>query len=185
MPIHPRRAGVPIRLLCIAALWAATAAWGDDNYSAVVDQLREGQLPQAMARADRHLARHPRDVQMRFLKGVIQQQAGRHAEAAVTYRRLVLEHPELAEAHHNLALVYLAQGLPDKARDAFDAAKRASRSHAVTFEKLGDIYEELARQTYTQVLRLEDGDAAPAPARAPIRQLIRLPTQTGRATPHP
>ena len=156
-------------------------------YSAVVERLREGRLPQALALADRFLARHPRDVQMRFLKGVIQQQAGRHVEAAATYRRLVQVHPELAEAHHNLALVYLGQGLPDKARDAFDAAKRASRSHAVTFEKLGDIYEELARQTYTQVLRLEDGDAAPAPAPAlaPIRQLIRLPTQTGLSTLEP
>ena len=153
-----------------------------DNYSVVVDHLRDGRLAQAMTRADQHLAKHPYDLQMRFLKGVIQQQAGKHADAAATYRRLVQRHPELAEAHHNLALVYLAQGLPDKAREAFDAAKRASRSHAVTFEKLGDIYEELARQTHRQALRLEDGDAASAPVLAPIRQLIRLPTQTGRST---
>ena len=181
LPNHPRRAGVRIRLICIALSLTATAAWGD-NYSVVVEQLREGRFAQAMARADQHLARHPRDAQMRFLKGVVQQQAGKHADAAATYRRLVQQHPDMAEAHHNLALVYLAQGLPDKARDAFQAAKRASRSHAVTYEKLGDIYEELARQTFTQVLRLEDADGSPAAALAPIRQLIRLPTQTGRST---
>ena len=184
MPKPTSFAPVGICLTWIALLITAPAALAD-NYDMVVERLRDGKLPQALAVANRHLARHPLDPQMRFLKGVIQHQAGKLAEAAVTYDRLVQSYPELAEAHHNLAVVYLAQGHPDKALVSFEAAKRASRSHAVTYEKLAVIYEELARQTYTQVLRLEDGGAGSGPGLAPIRQLIRLPTQTGRSTLDP
>ena len=89
------------------------------------------------------------------------------------------------EAHNNLASIYLAQGQVQKARETLDVAKRASRSHAVTYEKLADIYEELARKTYTQVLQLEDGNTTLAPELRPILQLIDLPTQTGGSTSDP
>ena len=164
-------------LLCLYA-GAALA----DNTAAVVEQLRDGKLAQAMASANRQLAKDPRDVRMRFLKGVIQQQAGQTASAISTYQRLAREHPDLVEVHNNLAAIYLAQGQTQDAREALETAKRASRSHAVTYEKLGDIYEELARRTYSQVLQLEDGNKDLVPELRPILQLIDLPTQTGGRT---
>ena len=40
--------------------------------------LRSGKLAEALARADQYLAAKPRDPQMRFLKGVMQTEAGPH-----------------------------------------------------------------------------------------------------------
>ena len=174
----------PLRAIALLLCLYASAALAD-NTAAVVEQLRDGRLAQAMASANRQLAKNPRDVRMRFLKAVIQQQAGQTAAAIGTYQRLALDHPDLVEVHINLAAIYLAQGLGEKARDALETAKRASRSHAVTYEKLGDIYEELARRSYAQVLQLEDGNKELAPQLRPILQLIDLPNQTGGRTSGP
>ena len=164
-------------LLCLCA--GASVA---DNTTAVVEQLRDGKLTHALAGANQQLAKNPHDVRMRFLKGVIQQQAGQSAAAISTYQRLARDYPDLVEVHNNLAAIYLAQGHGDKAREALETAKRASRSHAVTYEKLGDIYEELARRSYAQVLQLEDGQKELVPELRPILQLIELPNQTGGRT---
>ena len=166
-----------VLLLCLYAS-AALA----DNTAAVVEQLRDGKLAQAMASANRQLTKNPRDVRMRFIQAVIQQQAGQTAAAISTYQRLALNYPDLVEVHNNLAAIYLAQGQSEKARETLETAKRTSRSHAVTYEKLGDIYEEIARRSYAQVLQLEDGNKELAPELRPILQLIDLPTQTGGRT---
>ncbi len=179
LPSRPRCK--PLRVCAMLLCLYASAALAD-NTAAVVEQLRDGKLAQAMASANRQLAKDPRDVRMRFLKGVIQQQAGQTASAISTYQRLAREHPDLVEVHNNLAAIYLAQGQTQDAREALETAKRASRSHAVTYEKLGDIYEELARRTYSQVLQLEDGNKDLVPELRPILQLIDLPTQTGGRT---
>ena len=175
------------RQLCaiVVLLCLYTSAALADNTDAVVEQLRDGKLAQAMASANRQLAKNPRDVRMRFLKGVIQQQAGQSAAAISTYQRLALDYPDLVEVHNNLAAIYLTQGQSEKARETLETAKRASRSHAVTYEKLGDIYEEIARRSYAQVLQLEDGNKELAPELRPILQLIDLPTQTGGRTSGP
>ena len=146
----------PLRVFALLLSLYGGAALAD-NTVVVVEQLRDGKLTQALAGVNQQLAKNPHDVRMRFLKGVIQHQAGQSAAAVDTYQRLARDYPDLAEVHNNLAAIYLAQGHSDKAREALETAKRASRSHAVTYEKLGDIYEELARRSYAQVLQLEDG----------------------------
>ena len=59
-----------LALLAAAGLPAATLA---DDQADVRQLMRSGQLAQALAKADQSLAAKPRDPQMRFLKGVIEE----------------------------------------------------------------------------------------------------------------
>jgi tetratricopeptide (TPR) repeat protein len=161
------------------ALLAAAFVAGNtmaDVYAPVNEDLRNGQWAQAMAKTKRHLARHPRDARMLFLKGLAQQESGRHAEAIATYTRLARDHPGLPEPWHNLATIHAGQGRPDQARQALEMAARASRSQATIHEHLGHVYAHLAMSAYRQALQLEDKNNALDPPPVPMRQLIAVPT---------
>jgi Flp pilus assembly protein TadD len=161
-------------LALLAAAFVAGNAMAD-VYAPVNEDLRNGQWAQAMAKAQRHLARHPRDARMLFLKGLAQQEAGRHAEAIATYTRLARDHPGLPEPWHNLASIHAAQGRPDQARQALAMAARAGRSQANIHESLSHVYSHLAMSAYRQALQLQDGATALDPPPVPIRQLIAVP----------
>ena len=175
--------GQCMRLGLVAAALAATAALADD-YGPVNELLRNGQWAQAMVKADQYLAKNPRDPQMRFLKGLIQQDSGDKAQAIATYNRLIEDYPELPEPYNNVAVLYAAQGQIERARGALEMASRASRSYAVAYENLGDVYAHLATQAYSQALRLDSTSTTLTPKLALIRQLIRAPAQArAAATP--
>ena len=61
-----------MRLWVLALALVAGAALADE-YTPVTELMRAGQWAQAMARAQQYLATKPRDPQMRFLKGLIEQ----------------------------------------------------------------------------------------------------------------
>ena len=79
-----------LRLLALVAALCVPPAHADD-YTEVNALVRAGQLGEAMARADKYLATKPRDPQMRFLKGVMQRDSGKTAEAIVTFTNLTEE----------------------------------------------------------------------------------------------
>ena len=169
--------GQCMRLATLAAALCSACAFADD-YAPVSELLRNGQLADAMLKADQYLAKNPRDPQMRFLKGLIQQDSGQQAQAVDTYTRLTEEYPELPEPHNNVAVLYAAQGQYDRARLALEMATRTSPRYAVAHENLGDVYARLAGQAYGQALLLEPGNAALAPKLALIRQLFAASAQT-------
>src|SRR5688572_7745425 len=113
---HPslRRA---VRFVALALALCASTAFADD-YADVSQLMRAGQHAQAMVRADQYLAAKPRDPQMRFLKGVLQTEMGRSADALATFIKLTEEYPELPEPYNNLAVLYAARSEFDKARAA-------------------------------------------------------------------
>ncbi len=163
-----------MRLGLLAVAVMATTAFADD-YTPVNQLLRDGQFAEAMVKADQYLAKNPRDPQMRFLKGLIQQDSGKQAEAIATYTRLIEDYPELPEPYNNVAVLYAAQGQFEKARVSLEMATRASRSYAVAHENLGDVYARLASQAYSQALALDGSNRALPPKLALIRQLIGSP----------
>jgi tetratricopeptide (TPR) repeat protein len=77
-----------------------------------------------MARVQQHLATKPRDPQMRFLKGLIEQDSGKPQDAIATYNQLIQDYPELPEPYNNVAVLYAAQGQYDRARQALEMAIR-------------------------------------------------------------
>jgi len=160
------------RLALAAAIVTPALAYADD-YSEVTQLLRSGRHAQALAQADRYLVLRPRDPQMRFLRGVIQSESGRRAEAIATYTELVREYPELPEPYNNLGVLHAAQSEFDKAREAFQMAIRANPGYATAFENLGDVYLQLARRAHGRALELDPSNASvrsklaqPAPAAA-------------------
>jgi ketosteroid isomerase-like protein len=169
-----------LRLLVLAAALAAGAAWADD-YSDVNQLLRAGKHSEALAKADQYLAGKPRDPQMRFLKGVIQTEAGRPADAIATFNKLTEDYPELPEPYNNLAVLYAGQSQFDKARAALEMAIRTNPSYATAHENLGDVYAKLASQAYSKALQLDAANTGVQPKLALIRELFAPSSRTVQA----
>jgi len=170
---HARYA-LPRALRLLALLGAAAlppAALADDQAD-VTQLMRSGQYAQALARADQSLASRPRDPQMRFLRGVVQTEMGRSADAIATFTRLTEDYPDLPEPYNNLAVLYAAQSQFDKARAALEAAIRANPGYAIAHENLGDVYARLASQSYSRAQQLDAANTTAAPKLALIRQLF-------------
>ena len=170
------------KTLCLLALAAAlmgSAAWADD-YSDVNQLLRAGKHSDALAKADQYLASKPRDPQMRFLKGVIQTEAGRPADAIGTFNKLTEDYPELPEPYNNLAVLYAGQSQFDKARAALEMAIRTNPSYATAHENLGDVYAKLASQAYSKALQLDAANTGVQPKLAVIRELFASTTRSTR-----
>ena len=143
-----------------------------DEYADVAQLVRGGKLPEALTRAEQYLTTKPRDPQMRFLKGVIQRDSGKTADAIATFTRLTEDFPELPEPYNNLAVLYAGQSQFDKARTALEMAIRTNPSYATAHENLGDVYAKLASQAYNKALQLDASNAGVPPKLALIRELF-------------
>jgi tetratricopeptide (TPR) repeat protein len=169
----------PLRLLTLAATLMFSLAHADE-YADVSQLVRNGKLTEALNKADQYLSNKPRDPQLRFLKGVIQRDAGKATDAISTFTRLTEDYPELPEPYNNLAVLYAGQSQFDKARTALEMAIRTNPSYATAHENLGDVYSKLASQAYNKALQLDASNPAVAPKLALIRELF---SQSGGVDP--
>ena len=160
-----------LQTVCLAALLAITSAHADD-FDDVNALVRSGKLAEALAKAEQYLAGKPRGPQMRFIKGVIQTEAGKSADAIATFTQITQDYPELPEPYNNLAVLYASQSQFDKARSALEMAIRTNPSYATAHENLGDVYAKLASQAYSKALQLDGGNAGVQPKLALIRTLF-------------
>lgn len=159
------------RLLVLLAALAGSAAALADEYGDINLLLRSGRTAEALAKADQFLANNPREPRMRFLKGIIQTEAGRTADATATFARLTEDFPALPEPYNNLAVLYAAQGQYDKARTTLEMAIRTNPAYATAHENLGDVYAKLASQAYSKALQLDSSNTGAQPKLAMIREL--------------
>jgi tetratricopeptide (TPR) repeat protein len=165
-------------LLAVAACGVTLPALAAIEYEDVDRLMQAGKLDEAMAKADAFLKDKPRDPQMRFLKGVIQLDTGKRAEAIAAFTQLTQDAPELPEPYNNLAVIYASQNQFDKARSALESAIRTNPSYATAQENLGDVYARLASQAYSKALQLDQNNTAVQPKLAVIRTLF-TPTPPG------
>ena len=162
---------IVMRAVLVSIALCASTAYADD-YADVNVLVRAGKLAEALAKADQYLAGKPRDPQMRFIKGVIQTEAGKPADAIATFTQITQDYPELPEPYNNLAVLYAGQSQFDKARAALEMAIRTNPSYATAHENLGDVYAKLASQAYSKALQLDRGNAGVQPKLALIRTLF-------------
>lgn len=162
---------MPLRVIAVAAGLLCAQAHADE-YADVSQLVRTGKLQDALAKADLYLATKPKDPQMRFLKGVIQRDSGKTADAVTTFTKLTEDFPELPEPYNNLAVLYAGQSQFDKARTALEMAIRTNPSYATAHENLGDVYAKLASQAYNKALQLDTANTAVPPKLALIRELF-------------
>jgi len=160
-----------LQAVFLAGMLAATAAHADE-YADVNVLVRAGRLAEALTKADQYLAGKPRDPQMRFIKGVIQTESGKPADAIGTFTQITQDYPELPEPYNNLAVLYASQSQFDKARAALEMAIRTNPSYATAHENLGDVYAKLASQAYSKALQLDSGNTGVQPKLALIRTLF-------------
>lgn len=164
---------LPVAAALLAALSAPVAALAQtDAYAEVNRLLRAGQTSEALGKAEQYLANRPNDPQMRFLKGVVQTESGKTADAVATFTRLTEDYPELPEPYNNLAVLYAGQSQFDKARAALEMAIRTNPSYATAHENLGDVYAKLASQAYSKALQLDAAQTGAAPKLNLIRGLF-------------
>lgn len=121
--------------------------------------MRSGQYAAALSKTDAVLAKHPRDAQMRFTKGLILAEQNKSAEAIAIFSKLTEDFPDLPEPYNNLAVLYAANGQYDKARTTLDMAMRTNPTYATALENLGDVYAKLASQAYDKALQIDSGNA--------------------------
>ncbi len=159
--------------IALVAALSTTAARADD-YADVNRLMRAGQSAEAMVKVEQYLASKPRDPQMRFLKGVIQTEAGRASEAITTFTKITEDYPELPEPYNNLAVLYAGQNQYDKARAALEMAIRTNPSYATAHENLGDVYARLASQAYSKALQLDGANTGIPPKLSLIRTLFSV-----------
>ncbi len=175
---------LPIRtlfaLLLAATCVAAVSAVPADALQEAQHLLQQGQLQQALDRADQVIAGKPGDAQARFLKGVILAEMNRHDEAIAVFSRLSEDYPELPEPYNNLAVIYAQTRQYEKAKAALEMAIRTHPGYATAYENLGDVYARLAGQAYDKALQLDASSTAARSKLAMARELIAV---SGRPQP--
>lgn len=134
--------------------------------------LTAGQPQRALTRADDHLAKNPRDAQMRFVRGVILTELKDPAAARSVFEQLTEDFPELPEPYNNLAVLYAADGQLDRARAALEMALTARPDYATAHENLGDIYLQMAADSYQRAAKLQPGSRTVATKLSLSRELV-------------
>ncbi|PWB52319.1 MAG: DUF4440 domain-containing protein [Nitrosomonadales bacterium] len=199
-------------ILAAALLLAVTPARADEAQE-ISRLLKQGQQEKALERANSYLATHPKDAQVRFIKGLILTEQNKTGDAIKVFTSITDDYPELPEPYNNLAVLYASQGQYEKAKTALEMAINTHPSYATAHENLGDIYAKMASQAYDKALQLDKGNAnaqsklalikdifsrqgsrAPAkpavaasaaPAAAPVAVPAKVATQTESAKPAP
>jgi tetratricopeptide (TPR) repeat protein len=148
-----------VAMLASACLWLVVQPVFAEELADVTRLLRVGKSSEAMVKIDAFLERQPRDMQMRFVKGVVLTEQGKTAEAITVFTKLTEDHPDLPEPYNNLAVLFAASGQYEKARAALDMAIRTNPSYATAYENLGDVHAKLASQAYDKALQLDSSNA--------------------------
>jgi tetratricopeptide (TPR) repeat protein len=149
-----RRIALALIPLCISL--SAVAGDAED----IQQLLKSKQLPQALDRADKSLAKTPKEPNIRFLRGIVLTEMGRTEEGIKAFTQLSADNPQLPEPYNNLAVLYAQQNQLDKARAALLMAIQTNPAYATAHENLGDLYARLASQAYDKALQLEGSNPA-------------------------
>lgn len=119
-----------------------------DVYDQVLRPLQAGQTAQARERAELHLQKYPRDVQMQLILAQVMDAQDQLPQAVATLEALAASYPELPEVHNNLAVLQARQGRLDAALQSLHSALRTRPGYTLALENLGDVHTRLAQQAY-------------------------------------
>jgi len=158
-----------------AALLLTVAPAHADEAQEISLLMKQGQRDKALERANNFLATHPKDAQVRFIKGLILTEQNKAADAIKLFTSITDDYPELPEPYNNLAVLYASQGQYEKAKTALEMAINTHPSYATAHENLGDIYAKMASQAYDKALQLDKGNANAQAKLAMIKDIFSKP----------
>ena len=140
----PRPARLALALLGVcAALLYATCARADDA-AEVRALVARGELVAALSRVEKATTASPRDVQLRFLQGVVLMDLKRDDEALAHFTRMAQDYPELPDPYNNIALLHARAARLEQARQALETALRNDPTHRTARANLGQVHLMLA-----------------------------------------
>ncbi len=139
--------------LGLTSTTAAQAALSpQDN---IKQAIQSGQLEQALKLVQQEKQNAPKDVQLRFMEGVIQAQQGQTDKAIDTFKKITESNPDLSEAYNNLGVLYAAKGKLEDSRANLEKALQTHPSYAAAHRNLSDVQSQLAKQTYAKALQVD------------------------------
>src|SRR5580658_8794188 len=106
-----------IVVLLVALTTVSLAIAQSDEFQEASQLFKQKQYVQALDHIGNILKDDPKNARARFLKGLIETEQGKLADAMQTFQTLTEDYPELPEPYNNLAVLYATQGDYDKARD--------------------------------------------------------------------
>lgn len=175
-PLHLFR---PFAFIVAGSLLIAGMAARADDIQDANKLFKQKQYDQALDKVEGVLASKPKDVQARFLKGVILIEKGKTEDAITLFQALTEDAPDRPEPYNNLGLLYALQGQYEKAKNAVEMAIRIQPTYALAHENLGEIYAKMASKEYERALQLDPNNASLQSKLATTRQLF--PKSTARA----
>lgn len=173
----------PVFSALVTALLLVIAPAHADEAQEISRMLKQGQQEKALERANSYLSAHPKDAQVRFIKGLILTEQNKIGEAIKLFTGITDDYPELPEPYNNLAVLYASQGQYEKAKTALEMAINTHPSYATAHENLGDIYAKMASQAYDKALQLDKGNTNAQSKLALIKDIFSR--QGGRAPTKP
>ena len=143
-------------LAMVAALCSTVMAQSTPNaQESIKKALQAGQLDLAAKLVQQARERSPKDVQMRFMEGVIQAQQGQTDKAIDTFKNIIQSHPDLSEAYNNLGVLYASKGQLEESRSYLEKALQTHPSYAAAHRNLSDVHSQLAKQSYAKALQVD------------------------------
>ena len=148
MPLLPRNRLLHSLWIAIALMAASARA---DDAAEVKSLIARGDLPAALARAEAGAAAKPRDVQLRFLQGVVLMDLQRDDAAFTVFTQLTQEYPELPDPYNNIALLQVRAGQLEQAQQSLESALRGNPNHRTARANLGQVHLMLAAKAWEMV----------------------------------
>lgn len=132
-------------------------------FETAIEQHQHGNPAAAVDLYRRVLDENPRHWDSLYLLGTALLQLGRFQECIVPLRQVVMERPDVPDAHNNLGVAYKAVEDWENAAREFEAALRANPEYDQAFFNLGTLMEERglfvdAEKCYARACELNPSD---------------------------
>ena len=146
---------------------------------------QRGETTEALRRVDAALAADGRDVQLRFLRGVLLMDLQRDSDALTLFSQMSLEFPELPDPLNNIALLQVRVGRLDEARMALETALRNDPTHRMALANLGQVHLMLAARSWEALASLNTLEPTLQQRLNAVRQLVQRSAEPRLTNPKP
>ena len=166
--------------LMLGSVALANSALADELQD-VKALLRDGNLTEALVKANKALSKRENDAAMQFVKGLVLSEQKKTGEAIEVFSKLTHDHPDYPEPYNNLAVLFATSGQYRKARIALETALKLNPGYATAQENLGDVYLQAAIQTYADAAKTDPDNTNLKMKLKGVRTTLGLPTAEGAA----
>lgn len=163
-----------VLVMMLVSISTSTSAVADELQD-VKALLRDGNLTEALVKANKALSKRENDAPMQFVKGLVLSEQKKTAEAIEVFTKLTTDHPDFPEPYNNLAVLFATSGQYTKARIALETALKLNPGYATAQENLGDVYLQAAIQTYSDAAKNDADNANLKMKLKGVRMTLGLP----------